>query len=79
MYLTNEYGKGETIDVDLGSSEEERKAVLSDVQNELIEIWTSIEELVESGDTRNFKHCDRAFCACHPIRAMFTEGAYWTK
>ena len=79
MYLTNEQGRGETIEVDLGHSAEERRAVLREVEEELVGIWMNIEELVEAGDTRNFKHCDRAFCSCHPMRSMFTEGAYWTK
>lgn len=74
IYLNNVNGEGEIMEYDLGESEEERDEVLEKTKEELVETWESIMELIEEGDVKNFKHCERKFCGCHKARSVFVDG-----
>jgi len=75
MYLTNNRGDAQYLDLDLGETEEDRNAILNQVHVDLIEVWQGIQKLVGEGDPLNFEHCDRKFCCCHKIRPKFECGS----
>jgi len=79
MYLTSEKGSAQNLDMDLGSTQEERNVVLQKVHSDLSEIWRNISTLVEKQDPKAFVHCDRSWCHCHRVRPKFMKGTLWEK
>ncbi|GMH93820.1 hypothetical protein TrST_g2586 [Triparma strigata] len=74
IYLNNINGEGEVMEYDLGETEEEREEVLNVTREELVRTWEEIMELVEKGDIKEFRHCERKFCGCHKAREVFVDG-----
>ncbi|GMI28694.1 hypothetical protein TrCOL_g12120 [Triparma columacea] len=74
MFLTNQRGKAEVLEYDLGESEEQRNKVLDSVEEELKCVWRDVKGLVEADDPSMWKHCDRKFCSCHSARRVFVRG-----
>jgi hypothetical protein len=77
LFLTSKTGKGQFLDMDLGSSQKEREATLHEIHVNLSNIWTRINELVSTNDPKAFVGCDRSFCYCHKCRAQFLPGTVW--
>jgi hypothetical protein len=77
LFLTSETGEGQFLDMDLGSSQKERDAVLQEIHVDLSNVWTRINELVSTGDPKAFVGCDRSFCYCHKCRIQFLPGKVW--
>ena len=75
MYLTSVQGEARYLDMDLGSTQEERNEILQEVHKELSDIWKGITELVSLQDPTKFMHCNREWCYCHKIRNKFIPGS----
>lgn len=77
LYLNSESGKAIHWDLDLGSTPEERDAILQQVHQDLSDVWMNIVELVSTQDPKAFVGCDRSFCYCHKCRSRFVPGTVW--
>jgi hypothetical protein len=64
-------------DMDLGSTEYERNAILDTVYQDLIMVWVSINDLVTQQNLHNFYGCTRPYCTCHKFRPLFPTGSVW--
>lgn len=78
-YLDSESGRAQPWEMDLGETQEERDEALSEVHQDLAQIWTDIAALVATQDPKSFVHCDRSFCYCHRCRERFVPGSVWEK
>jgi RecB family exonuclease len=77
LFLTSEVGNGQYLDMDLGTTQEERDAVLNEIHVDLAHVWKNIQELVATQDPKAFVGCDRSFCYCHKCRTQFVSGTVW--
>jgi hypothetical protein len=77
LFLTSEVGNGQYLDMDLGTTQEERDAVLNEIHVDLANVWKNIQELVATQDPKAFVGCDRSFCYCHKCRTQFVSGTVW--
>ena len=78
MYLTSNNGEGETLDMDLGKTNEEREGGLQPVVDELNSTWKNILKLTKQANEEQhfqmFNHCKRSFCDCHKLRDRFVDS-----
>lgn len=77
LHLTSVSGEGQYLDYDLGATAKERTAILDDVHDTLVQVWTDILALVAQQDATQFVGCDRSFCYCHKCRPNFIKGTVW--
>ena len=74
MGMTNKLGKASYLDTEL----EPLHQTLSETEQEVINIYQDIKELIGMQDPLAFQHCDRKFCNCHGMRARFRYGSVWS-
>ena len=74
MGMTNKFGKASYLDTEL----EPLHQTLSETEQEVINIYQDIKELIGMQDPLAFQHCDRKFCNCHGMRARFRYGSVWS-
>ena len=77
LYLTSAEGNAQYLDLDLGATREERELLLEGVEQEIVETYHRIQQLVQTQDPLQFVGCDRSFCYCHKCRPRFLPGSVW--